>query len=90
MKPAQKGNPGYAKVAYIGEQVGRLSERWFELTEQWLNGKNKSYQKLAYVELGKLIGKSMPTAITGEDGGPVEFIVKHYGSTKGQTSANTV
>lgn len=77
-KNKTSGNMGYAKAEFILGEVRRLSETWFKLTETWLNGKDKGLKKVAYVELGKLVGKSMPTTITGEDGGPLQIKIIDY------------
>jgi len=72
------GGLSYAKVDYIRSEVKRLSPLWFELSEKWIKGKDKRLKMLAYQELGKLMNKSMPTEITGEDGTPIEIKVISY------------
>ena len=65
---AQRGNPGYGKSAAVRAGVEKLTPRYFELLEEMINGNDKDDRKFSMSELGKLMGKMLPTEITGEGG----------------------
>ena len=65
---AQRGNPGYGKSYAVRQGVEKLTSRYFELLEDMINGEDKDDRKFSMSELGKLMGKMLPTEITGEGG----------------------
>lgn len=65
---AQRGNPGYGKSIAVRQGVEKLTPRYFELLEAMINGEDKDDRKFSMTELGKLMGKMLPTEITGEGG----------------------
>ncbi len=65
---AKVGQPGYGKSIAVRTGVEKLTPRYFELLEGYLNGMVKEDTKFAMSELGKLMGKMLPTEITGEGG----------------------
>jgi hypothetical protein len=65
---AGRGNPGYGKSIAVRQGVEKLTPRYFELLEVMINGEDKDDRKFSMTELGKLMGKMLPTEITGEGG----------------------
>jgi hypothetical protein len=56
------------------DRVRRVQGKWWTLVEQFLDSRNKKDRMFAISEINKLQVKSLPTALTGENGGPVELI----------------
>jgi len=91
-RPGQ-GNPGYKKIEEIEAGVRKLTPRWFEIIDQMLNFDAHSGmsdelmraihedRKFALGELTKLMGKLMPTQITGKGGDPIEVTWKSKSTT---------
>ncbi len=69
------GNPGYGKQLAVKEGVQKLTPKWFELAEKWLNGKDRGLKLTAFSEIGKLLGKVIPTQTDLTSGGkPIVFV----------------
>jgi hypothetical protein len=77
---AKVGNPGYGKVHAIRQGVEKLTPRYFDLLEAMINGEDKDDRKFSMTELGKLMGKMIPTTLEGSDDAPLKIQVITYGS----------
>jgi hypothetical protein len=76
--------------ADILERVKGIQLRWWEEVEAFLDSRDKNDRKFALTEINKLQTKSLPTALTGEGGGPVQITWKSSSITSpepGQSSS---
>ena len=60
------GAPGYGKMKAIREYVEKFTPLWFENLSAFMEGSDKNDRKYAMTELGKLMGKMIPTQVESD------------------------
>lgn len=83
-----KGRPTIRDEANILKYYNSLMPKCFEVVNEAMNSKNKGDRRWAADWLKNAYMKMVPQAIVGEDGGPIEFTITHYG--EGHKNLNPV